>query len=114
MAVLSLENTVRLHLDSILLFKNGSFPSSFQLSVLALEEFGKAKALNDFIWNATTHGNKRDYAFEMKYLERLYNHPLETVRGAGSRTVSFFSQVYSVFRNQNLGNKKTTRRLCRP
>ncbi|NIE63033.1 AbiV family abortive infection protein [Burkholderia sp. Ax-1719] len=39
----SLLNALRLHRDAILLFKAGSFPSAFQLSVLSLEEFAKAK-----------------------------------------------------------------------
>lgn len=29
----SLRNTIRLHFDSILLYRNGSYPSAFQLSV---------------------------------------------------------------------------------
>ena len=95
-AVLSMENSVRLHLDSILLFKNNSFPSSFQLSVLALEEFGKAKALDDFVWNITTHGNKRDYARELKYIERLYIHPWK--QGAALFRQSYnYSKKYLAF-----------------
>lgn len=39
----SLKNALRLHTDSTLLFYHGSFPSAFQLSVLALEELAKAK-----------------------------------------------------------------------
>ena len=38
----SFKNGLRLHFDSILLYNNKSFPSAFQLSVLALEEFSKS------------------------------------------------------------------------
>jgi AbiV family abortive infection protein len=42
---LALKNAIRLHLDSIFLFKNKSYPSALQLSILTLEELGKAKEL---------------------------------------------------------------------
>ncbi|MBN8852761.1 MAG: hypothetical protein BGO55_03310 [Sphingobacteriales bacterium 50-39] len=105
-AVLSLENAVRLHLDSIVLFKNGSFPSAFQLSVLALEEFGKAKALDDFIWNTTTHGNKRDYAFEMKYLERLYDHPWKQLAALARERFRFSAKYIQSLETKALEAKK--------
>jgi len=50
MEYLTFRNALRLHLDSIKLFQIGSYPSSFFLSVLALEEFGKACLLGDFVF----------------------------------------------------------------
>lgn len=80
----SLRNALRLHADSILLYKNGSFPSAFQLSVLALEEFAKAKWVDHYYYSIiTNHGfpNKSDteyeeyIQFEQDWLKLLYLHP---------------------------------------
>jgi len=50
MAVLALFNGLRLHRDSITLFKFGSIPSSYALSILAQEEFGKHFLLKEIIY----------------------------------------------------------------
>lgn len=47
-------NCLRLHFDAITLFNNGSYPSSFFLSVLALEEYGKTINVLDLIYFAST------------------------------------------------------------
>lgn len=39
------QNAIRLHLDSVLLLAEGSFPSAFALSVISTEEFGKGFAI---------------------------------------------------------------------
>lgn len=49
LAAFSFLNGVRLHEDSILLFKKGSLPSAFQLSILAQEEIGKAFVFDDMV-----------------------------------------------------------------
>jgi len=41
MSVLCYQNCVRLHYDSILLFKNKRYPTACALSIIALEEMGK-------------------------------------------------------------------------
>ena len=66
-------NALRLHVDSIKLFQNGSFPSSFFLSVLALEEFGKAWLLGDFVfyWGREV---RMEPKHEREWLEIIYHH----------------------------------------
>ena len=49
MAGLAFTNALRLHRDSIALYNNGSFPSSYQLSILAQEEIGKAFLLEEIV-----------------------------------------------------------------
>lgn len=49
LATYSFLNGLRLHEDSIFLFKKRSLPSAFQLSILAQEEIGKAFVFNDLI-----------------------------------------------------------------
>ena len=74
-AVESLKNSLRLHFDSILLFENKSFPSSFQLSVLALEELAKAKWVEHYVWSSLTNSGFPDANFEQEWLQLLYRHP---------------------------------------
>ena len=38
----AIKNAIRIHYDSILLFENESYPTSYHLSVLALEEIAKS------------------------------------------------------------------------
>ena len=72
----SLINSLRLHFDSVLLFENECYPSSFQLSVLALEEFSKAKWVDHFYYAQVTNDHfPPEYDFEQEFLKYLYLHP---------------------------------------
>jgi len=73
MAGLSLENALRLHFDSILLFKNQSYPSAYFLSVLALEEIGKAFLIMNFLYHSYTDGRMEE-KWEEKFLKLIYSH----------------------------------------
>jgi AbiV family abortive infection protein len=105
-ATLSLKNSLRLHFDSILLFENESYPSSFQLSVLALEEFGKSKAVEDYIWKATTHGSKPDLTYEKKFIEKLYYHPWKQFASIGGQPYDFSSKYADFIQTKGLEDKK--------
>jgi AbiV family abortive infection protein len=71
----SLRNALRLHCDSILLFISGSFPSAFQLSVLALEELAKAKWVDHVFYSSVTNEGLPDAQSEQEWLSLLYSHP---------------------------------------
>ena len=80
----SLRNALRLHEDSMLLFKYGSYPSAFQLSVLSLEEFAKAKWVDHYYYATITNegfhkkgepGYDEYVRFEQEWLKLLYLHP---------------------------------------
>ncbi len=73
MEELAFKNALRLHFDSILLFKNKSYPSAFFLSILAQEEFGKVRLLNDFIFHSTVDG-RMDDTLEYDWLKEIYDH----------------------------------------
>lgn len=75
-AILAFENGLRLHFDSILLYENGSFPSSVVLSVLAMEEFGKYFSLSAYVFYTRT-SDHRDKEFDGEFLNKLYNHPFK-------------------------------------
>jgi AbiV family abortive infection protein len=70
----SLLNALRLHRDAILLFNAGSFPSAFQLSVLSLEEFAKAKWVEHYYYSSITNGGFDEAESEQKWLKLLYVH----------------------------------------
>ena len=74
-AVESLRNSLRLHFDAVLLFQNDSYPSSYQLSVLSLEEFAKSKWVEHYIYSSLTNNGYPNVEFEQKWLKLLYQHP---------------------------------------
>src|SRR5712691_3699325 len=73
MAVLSFRNGLRLHGDSIALFRRRSFASSYALSVLALEEIGKYHILEDLVWNTRVNG-RRTPDEEEAFVRLAYDH----------------------------------------
>ncbi|UVS96177.1 AbiV family abortive infection protein [Burkholderia glumae] len=70
----SLLNALRLHRDAILLFEANSFPSAFQLSVLSLEEFSKAKWIEHYYYCSITNCGFEEVEFEQQWLKLLYIH----------------------------------------
>ena len=85
MEVRTFENALRLHFDAFNLFTEESFPSSYFIDVLALEEIGKV-AIIDFIIYHTILGdlNKKYYD---KYTKSLYRHR--------SKQIFFATNYYS-------------------
>jgi len=75
MEILAFKNGLRLHNDAIKLFNSKSYPSAYFLSVLALEEFGKAEALSHFLFywadSPFTEQELQDWFSE------LYRHPFK-------------------------------------
>lgn len=51
-------NGIRLHFDAIKLFESKSYPSAYALSVLALEEFGKQRLIDEIIHLYNEHKNE--------------------------------------------------------
>lgn len=73
MEKLSFKNALRLHYDSISLFKNKSYPSAYFLSTLALEELGKAYMFEDFIFHYREDTIKNEN-LDKKFLGLIYSH----------------------------------------
>lgn len=70
----ALRNSLRLHMDSMLLHEYESYPSAFQLSVLALEELSKAKMVSHYYYASITNDGFPDSQFEQDWLKLLYSH----------------------------------------
>lgn len=83
MSRLAFSNAIRLHKDSILLFKKESFPSAYLLSILAQEEIGKAYILEDLIFKMQGRKGEIDSYYEKIILKALTNHKLK--QGSFSR-----------------------------
>ena len=71
----SLKNGIRLHFDSVLLFNNKSYPTSLQISIIAIEEIAKAKWVEHYFYSSITNEGFPDKDFEQKWLKHLYLHP---------------------------------------
>lgn len=95
-AIESMKNSLRLHFDSILLIENGSYPTAFQLSVLALEEFAKASWIEHYVWSSETNDGYPEEDFEQKWLQLLYKHP-EKQQAFISRDVFSYSPKFAEF-----------------
>ena len=99
-AVESLRNSLRLHFDSMLLYGNESYPSAFQLSVLSLEEFAKAKWVEHYISSAETNTGYPDAKFEQEWLQLLYRH-LEKQWAFIAREIYDYSPKFAQFIKDN-------------
>jgi len=106
LAVESLKNTLRLHADSIYLFRFGSYPSAFQLSVLALEEFSKAKWVEHYYWSSVTNEGFPDFEFEQEWLSLLYSHPKKQYNFVARDMFDFSPKLVRFIEDKKLEEKK--------
>jgi AbiV family abortive infection protein len=102
----SLRNTIRLHTDSMMLYENGSYPSAFQLSVLALEEFSKAIWVDHYIWSSETNEGYPDVQFEQEWLKELYRHPTKQWNFVAREIDDYSPKFISLIQNRKLEEKK--------
>lgn len=75
MEILAFKNGLRLHFDAIQLFRLKSYPSAYFLSVLALEEFGKAEAIAHFLFYWAESSLSEEQLQE--WFGALYKHPFK-------------------------------------
>lgn len=102
----SLRNSIRLHFDSILLYENGSYPSAFQLSILALEEFSKAIWVDHYIWSSETNEGYPDVQFEQAWLKLLYLHPKKQWNFVAREIDDYSPGFISLIQRRELEEKK--------
>lgn len=93
-AYLSFVNALRLHLDSILLFKNKSYSSAFQLSIIALEELGKHSMLSAWVF----YNNTSEFTnlIHPDLLDSIYRHP----KKQSAMIRELFSDINAKYYNQ--------------
>ncbi len=108
----SLYNGIRLHKDSLLLFKNGSYPSSLQLSILAMEEIAKAKWI-DHVYDSKITNNgltnpdvEEEVKQEQKWLQMLYYHPRKQFAFIGQEIFQYSPKFVDYIKNKGLEELK--------
>ena len=106
LAIESLRNAIRLHFDSMSLFKIESYPSAFQLSVLALEEFSKAKWLEHYIYSSETNEGYPDAVFEQEWFKLLYSHPEKQWAFIARNLTDFSPRFSALIEDRKLEEKK--------
>ena len=75
LALESLRNSLRLLNDSVSMFNLGSYPTAFQLAVLSMEEYAKAKWVDHVYYSCITNEGFPAAAEEQFWLRLLYMHP---------------------------------------
>jgi len=106
LSVRSILNAIRLHLDSILLFNNQSYPSSFQLSVIALEEIAKSNWLDHYVFTSRTNNGFPDVAFEQEWLQLLFIHSKKQFAFINQEFQELSPKFYEFVASNNLELKK--------
>jgi AbiV family abortive infection protein len=96
--IIAFKNGLRLHFDSIILFKNRAYASAIMLSILAMEEFGKYFLLSSYVFY-TRVSNTRDVVFEKEFLNKLYEHAFKQAACFGRD--GFFSSQSNLNETQN-------------
>jgi AbiV family abortive infection protein len=111
----SLRNALRLHEDSITLYRNASYPSAFQLSVLSLEEFAKAKWVDHYYYSTITNdgfpnkdedGYEEYVKFEQAWLKLLFLHPEKQFAFIGREVLDYAPSFVSKIRDRKLEFQK--------
>jgi AbiV family abortive infection protein len=99
------KNAIRLHLDSIVLFNNKSYASSFQLSVLSMEEMAKAKEIENYYFHTRFNKIKITAEQEIKWLERFHIHTAKQYSFV-ARDLFEYSPKYVIGIKKNLLEEK--------
>lgn len=74
LAVEALRNSLRLFKDAQTLFATASWPTAFQLTVLAIEEFAKARWVDHVYYSSITNTGLPSEQLEQETLRPLYLH----------------------------------------
>lgn len=94
------ENALRLHFDSIYIYKHGSYPTAYQLALLASEELGKALLLNEYCWQYYANGWRENDGYTGPYLKSIFSDHLHKQK--------YFAYMANDFINKNpYFNKKS-------
>ncbi|WP_418502413.1 AbiV family abortive infection protein [Flagellimonas sp.] len=104
----ALKNSLRLHFDSILLYKNDSFASAFHISVLALEEIAKSDWIDHYVHTSiTNHGlPEPDGDFEQEWIKLLYQHSKKQFAFINQQFHFLDESFYDFLKSGKLESKK--------
>lgn len=74
LALESLRNSLRLLKDAMSLYQIGSYPSAFQLAVLSMEEYAKARWVDHIYYESLTNTGLPCEELEQELLKSMYSH----------------------------------------
>ena len=92
------QNVLRLHFDSIQMYELGSYPTAYQLSLLASEELGKALLLHEYCWQYYANGWRENDEYDRPYLVSIFSNHLHKQK--------YFAYMANDFLNNNPYLKK--------
>lgn len=102
----SLKNVLRLHRDAILLFRAKSFASAYQLSVLSLEEFAKAKMIEHYFYSSITNEGFAPAECEQDWLQLLYLHGKKQYAFAARDEYDYSASFIAFLKDGHLERRK--------
>ena len=106
LAVESLRNALRLLKDAISLYKLGSYPTAFQLSVLALEEYAKARWVDHVYYSSITNGGLAKNGEDQEWLKLLYLHTKKHAAFVGWDYFEFSKAFHKLLTSDELELRK--------
>ena len=106
LAVESLRNSIRLLSDAISLHNIGSYPSAFQLAVLSMEEFAKAKWVDHVYYTSITNTGLPTEAEEQVWLRALYSHTEKQSAFVGSEYFEYSPKLLAAVSSGALDMQK--------
>jgi AbiV family abortive infection protein len=106
LAIESLRNSLRLLKDATALYSLGSYPSAFQLAVLSMEEYAKAKWVDHVYYAKLTNPDIPDAASEQAWLKYLYLHSEKQQAFLGREYFEFSPKLLRATESGALDRKK--------
>lgn len=88
------------------LYSASSFPSSFHLAVLALEEFAKAKWIDHVYYSSVTNEGFCEPALEQEWLWLLYSHTEKQYAFVAREVFDFSPRLVRFIKSKKLEQKK--------
>jgi AbiV family abortive infection protein len=106
LALESLRNSLRLLKDAISLYRISSYPTAFQLAVLSMEEYAKAKWVDHVYYSSITNTGLPCEENEQSWLRLLYFHPEKQEAFLGSEYFEFSPSLLRAVTTGHLERKK--------
>ena len=106
LALESLRNALRLLRDSVVLYESGSYPSAFQLAILSLEEYAKARWVDHVYEASVTNDGFPDAADEQVWLKMLYLHTEKQFAFMGREYFEFSPKLVRAVADGQLERRK--------
>ncbi|WP_300213840.1 AbiV family abortive infection protein [Acidovorax sp.] len=106
LALESLRNSLRLLKDAISLYRINSYPTAFQLAVLAMEEYAKAGWVDHVYYSSITNNGLPNAELEQSWLKLLYLHPEKQQAFLSAEYFEFSPALHHAAKHGDLDRRK--------